>query len=112
MALLGQLNTAPTGEVRSARGGHEREIVGYTEYIASQRSNYIKTLGKTGKSGVLETNKQGLIFQRFKICNTCFHRIQNFNFADDNRTMHMTSYIHVYIFELLRKKHDSILWCL
>lgn len=101
MVLLGQFNTASTWEVSSARGGHEREIVEYIEYTASQRSNYIKTLGKRGKSGALETNKQGLIFQRFKLCNTCFHRIQNFHFADYKKTMHITSYIHVYIFEIL-----------
>jgi len=90
--------------------GHEKGISGYIDYIASTRSNYIKTWGKRGKSGALETNKQ--IFQRFKICNTFFHRIQNFHFADYNRTMHMTNSIHVYIFEILRKKHDFLLWCL
>lgn len=37
MALLGQLNTAPTGEVRSARGGHEREIVGYRVHCFSKK---------------------------------------------------------------------------
>lgn len=82
MVLLGQFNIAPTGKVSSARGGHEKKIVGYIEYTASQKSNYIKTLGKSGKSGTLETNKQSLIFQRFKIHNTCFHRIQNLHFAD------------------------------
>lgn len=45
-----------------------------------------KTLGKRGKSGALATKKQGLIFQRFKICNTYFERIQNFHSADYNVT--------------------------
>lgn len=62
MVLLDQFHAAPTQEVSSARGGHERETVAYIEYVASQGSNYIKTLGKRGKPGALETNKQSLIF--------------------------------------------------
>lgn len=46
----------------------------------------INTLGKRGKFGALATKKQGLMFQRFKICNSCFERIQNFHSANYNRT--------------------------